>query len=346
MKLKDFVKPALNNGLGIHWRVGRELKCLESDVAFVNSLGIMWPLINGTINPQGPASPAEIVIRRLKDEGKMPIVRSDARINSLVDFGRVAERIVPITPWMQIYNEPANIQNWLTNRLPPNTRDYFRHRWIYQARKVAEAGGYPGLQCDTTELDAIFPFLALSENADIVDRMWFCPHLYPISRPPWVWEDERCSLGFFDFAEVFKRNLGFIPPMIVGEGGWADGEAKYNPTVMKEWYAWWLGGFQSGRWQIDEAEIWDLPDYLFAICPWILGSQYGFSWTGNPVYSETIAWMKANHDYIRRFSWEEAPLPGGDWRVVSDWISELEADLLRHDCEDSFGGGWHVEERK
>ena len=345
MELKEFLRPEADNSLGLHWRAGGPmLSNLEADLAFAKDIGVKWVLLCGTVNPTGPLSPAEKVGWRLKEEGIMVVFRPYCLINSFVNFENVAKRVVPITPWIQIFNEPENSREWREDGYVEDTKEYFSHRWIREAHRVVNIGGYPGLQCGLDQLDHILPLLKEPGNARIVELMWFCPHLYPISRPPWIWEDERCALGFVDFAQAFHYWLGVVPPMIVGEGGWSDGETKYDSILMASWYSWWFKGFHFGGWGSSQIDL-KLPDYLFAICPWLLAGEPGFGWRNNYVYYDTIAWMKANHDYVRKFSWDGPQPEPLDSKVVSEWMTQEEAKETAEKASGMFPFYFGVEER-
>jgi hypothetical protein len=159
----------------------------------------------------------------------------------------------------------------------------------------------------------------------IFRRAWFCCHNYglnrparypyddinqralPVQHPEWefagpvdqinrwrqegkhpgqtVHDDYRCVLGFLAYARVFEEELGFVPPIICGEGGWEYGDLtdRRYPKVGNflhqahhmAMFAWFKDGVLSdgGR----------LPEYLFAVCPWIVsGADEPGAWYDGP----------------------------------------------------------------
>ncbi len=72
--------------------------------------------------------------------------------------------------------------------------------------------------------DALQEFKARG-GEQIFGRMFFVPHPYGLNHPPSYQEDPNAVLGFLYFADIFREEIGFVPPMIAGEGGW-----KYRAT--------------------------------------------------------------------------------------------------------------------
>jgi hypothetical protein len=129
----------------------------------------------------------------------------------------------------------------------------------------------------------------------VLERMWFCPHAYGANHPPdypfdqrnqydhpnaAVKPDDVCVLQFLEFAQAFREELGFVPPFIVGEGGWQYGNAedgrysKIGDAQHAEYHAGVFNWFHTG--QLSNGE--PLPDYLFAFCPWILFGAEADAW--------------------------------------------------------------------
>jgi hypothetical protein len=151
---------------------------------------------------------------------------------------------------------------------------------------VVEGGGYPGLQVLSEEfLDAA----VAGASDDVKKNMYFSLHNYGANHPPQypypgktVFEDDTAVLRFLAIAEWFKKRMGFVPPMIGGEGGWLyqNADDKSMPPVDDEkWTAWHLEmyeWFRAGT--ISNGE--PLPDYLFSVCPWLLfaSNWYSDSW--------------------------------------------------------------------
>jgi hypothetical protein len=121
-------------------------------------------------------------------------------------------------------------------------------------------------------------------------------------------------LGLLNYAAVFQQEIGFVPPFIVGEGGWEYGnhvDARYpkvDDNLHAQYHSALFDSFRTGKLPHGEA----LPDYIFAFCPRIL---YGpepdawYSWTTG-TRKQTINACKSIPSYIRHFEWEnETPKP-------------------------------------
>jgi hypothetical protein len=131
--------------------------------------------------------------------------------------------------------------------------------------------------------------------------MWFCSHNYALNHPPDWKGDVWCVQGFQFFADVFQRRLGFVPPIICAEGGWLYGasddprfprvvgeiHAKYTRHV----YKWFRRGKVTGGAP--------LPDYLFAVCPWILSGPSDEAWYGYTTKELTIQEVKSIPEFVR-----------------------------------------------
>jgi len=105
--------------------------------------------------------------------------------------------------------------------------------------------------------------------------------------------------------------LGFVPPIICAEGGWlynASDDARY-PKVGDELHARYhqemFNWFRLGELSDGTA----LPDYLFAVCPWILSGDGDEPWYGWTTKTKTIEAVKAIPPFIRG---EEVWIPPTD----------------------------------
>jgi len=188
-------------------------------------------------------------------------------------------------------------------------------------------------------------------------RAWFCPHNYGLNHPPrypydpinqegtpvqnphwefvapieqineWrekdknpgqtIHDDYNGVLGFLAFAKVFEEELGFVPPMICGEGGWqyrSSQDRRYavvddylHARYHEQMFAWFKTGCLSNE---DP-----LPDYLFAVCPWLLSGLDADAWYSNTMGTreETIALVKGLLPFVR-----EPPAPPDDQEEPPD----------------------------
>lgn len=129
----------------------------------------------------------------------------------------------------------------------------------------------------------------------------------------WADGDNLSVLSFLDYAAWMQEQIGFVLPIIGGEGGWLFGAEKdpHYPKVEralhaqyhKEMFDWLRTGV------LINGE--PLPDYVFSITGWIAGSWTfgGQNWWGNLVVPETalvdtIGALQAIPPFVRKFSWD------------------------------------------
>jgi len=116
-------------------------------------------------------------------------------------------------------------------------------------------------------------------------------------------------LGFRYFADIFQQELGFVPPMIAGEGGWKYGATddsrfpRIEDQLHRDYHLEVFNWFKSGVLSNGDP----LPDYLLAFCPWLLASKmddsaWFDSFAGDRVL--TIEAVRNMPPFIRRFSWD------------------------------------------
>jgi hypothetical protein len=178
--------------------------------------------------------------------------------------------------------------------------------------RLAEAGGFPGLQVlNTDELRTVLAELKARKAAIVIDRMWFCPHPYGLNHPPdypfdkrnrydhpgaTLLTDDRAVLQFLEFSPIFEKELGFVPPFVAGEGGWQyrnaeDGRyAKIDDGTHAHYHAALFDWFRTGLLSNGDS----LPDYLFAFCPWILFGNEADAW-----YSRTTGTRQGTIDAVK-----------------------------------------------
>jgi hypothetical protein len=142
----------------------------------------------------------------------------------------------------------------------------------------------------------------------VFERMFFIPHPYGLNHPPEYDADVNAVLGFLPYTAVFEREIGFVPPMIAGEGGWAIGSdhdatyPKVTEEMHRDWFVELFTMFQTGVMPNGDP----LPDYFFAFCPWLLSdfmddTAFYDSYAGPKTM--TIEAIKAIPPFERRFSW-------------------------------------------
>ncbi|MBX3086365.1 MAG: hypothetical protein KF716_32310 [Anaerolineae bacterium] len=305
--LKTWPRPQDDTGRGMHYvqaPSGDEFSSRQQ-IARLQKLGIKWLVVNYTDRSQLPQ-----LAPLFKKAGIMVIWRPFIR--AFVQYKYWKEdvtllRALGIPPYMQIYNEPSLGQEW--NEQTPDQAVYLNNA-MPAIRAVYDAGGYVGLQhIDQEWLRATLRRMKDDGLSDAFNRLYFIPHPYGFNHPPDYTTDEFGALGFRFYARVFQDEIGFVPMMIAGEGGWRPGEmqdAKY-PAITEElhrdYHVAVFQWFSSGRLSDGEA----LPDYLFAFCPWLISDLFdGAAWYDSRYGNRTltIAAITALPASVRHFSWE------------------------------------------
>jgi len=307
MALRDWPRPADDNGLCIHFLGQGYFKDeqLELNIWRMTTMKMKWALV---------IYEDEIQLRKaatkFRDAGITVVWRKMRRpYQPFFELGRDVQILqeLGMPPYMQLYNEPLNPAEWDGREVD---EERFLRNLLRAAAQVYNAGGYVGLQLlDEEWLVTILREMKAHGGEAIFGRMFFVPHPYGSNHPPDYTEDCNSVLGFRCFAEVFQQEIGSIPPMIAGEGGWkwnATDDHRFEPINAElhrryhlELYDW----FRSGT--LSDGQ--PLPDYLFAFCPWLLSdkmddSAWFDSFAGN--HDPTIAGVQSIPPFRRKFSWE------------------------------------------
>ncbi len=233
-----------------------------------------------------------------------------------------------LPPYIQLYNEPTVGQEW---RDQGEDLELYRSKFIAAADEVYRQGGYVGFQdVDVESLRALLGSIKAQGKNYLFDVAFFVPHCYGSNHPPAYPYDERNQadnpgatiyddyqvsvLCFLKFAQVWEDEVGFTPPMIMGEGGWATSimeDPRYPRVTMQnhagrhvEMFDWFRAGVLSNGEP--------LPDYLFAVTPWLVYADYQMHFEENAwFYSrltgtkhETVEGVRAIPYFVRKFSWE------------------------------------------
>jgi hypothetical protein len=311
-RLRSFPRPANDNGRGLHFSIDLRDASIAWTVDNLRSIDARWTLIYAQDELQ-----AGRAARACWNAGIMPVVRVGRRINEPCDSVPYVRELQAIgaPPYVQIFNEPSDDREWRTPR-PADPLRVFALNWARQAAAVVDAGGYPGLQVlEKEELDAAFDAVAAINRADIWERAFFCTHNYGANHPPaypydiglTVFDDFYGVLSFLAFARWMQERIGFVLPIIGGEGGWQFGqdqdkrypkaEQPYHAQYHKEMFDWFRVGLLSN------GET--LPDYLFSVTPWIAAGWGADDWWGGVLgtKTETIAAVQSIPPFVRRFSW-------------------------------------------
>lgn len=310
-----FPRPSRDNGIGMHLGFDLSNATLERYVPVLTQLRATWCLIphRGT-DDLGRAAYA-VAMR-----GILPVTRWLCTIDeNVIDFARFAVflRRMNLPAYIQIFNEPSSPHEWRDGVPKPRA---FTARWCEHAARVVAEEGFPGLQVlHVEELEAVLRELKLLNAQSVIERMWFCPHPYGANHPPaypydelnqrdrpgaTLNDDPDTVLQFLEFAPVFERELGFVPPFIAGECGWQYGNA-FDPRYPK---------IDDAHHALYHAALFDLlrkdklpngaplPDFVYAFCPWILSGTEADAWFSSTtgVRQQTLDAVTAIPPFVRR----------------------------------------------
>jgi len=306
LALKDWPRPARDNGLGIHFLPTQYYSDVELDygIARMQEMGLRWALVL-----YGDEKQLERSARKFKDAGIMVVWRKMIRayepyygwerdINLLRSLG--------VEPYMQIYNEPELAEEWDGR---PIDRALALDNVVQASRDIYNAGGYVGLQFIQLDwLQDTLKAIKARQGDAIFGRMFFIPHPYGLNHPPDYEQDLSSVLSFLRFAEVLQQEIGFVPPMIAGEGGWKykAGDDNRYPAIddarHRDFHVAVFQWFRTGK----LSNGMNLPDYLFAFCPWLLFGGDSSAWVDSfeGTRTMTVGAVKAMSSFTRRFSWE------------------------------------------
>ena len=342
MNLSKFPRPKDDSGIGIHFGSPTP-RSIEKYLPILKAMRAKWVVL-ASESPDLIGRVAPILL----ENDIMPIARPQTMIDSRPNFASKARWCK--SPYVQVFNEPGDDREW-EHRRPKNWWEIFRRKWVAQAHRVRSEGCYPGLQVmNTLELKAMLKYMRYMGDEDLWPDMWLSIHAYPAHGcPPACTEHEDDLLSFLMYAKVCEEIMGFVPPVIITETAWTPSQAP--PETRAKWTTDALGWFKHGRVPIEEwhhnsitktYKRWEatLPDYLFAVCPWILFGRwlwFGFSWTDNVDNIPTLEAVKAMEPFTR-YTGGEPPEEPRDWRVVSEWMTE---DNVWMELLDLEGAGFH-----
>jgi hypothetical protein len=305
--LKTWPRPEFDNGRGIHFLQAHQFDAIEAQrqVNRMKGLGMRWTVVHYADHDQ-LARTAPIFQGAGITVIWRPFVRPYQTYPSWkedVEFLRSRG----LAPYLQLYNEPSLIQEWDNSQ--PVDQDRFLRNLLPAVRQVYDAGGYVGFQYVNPDWLQLTLKTIKSEGMDhILDRLFFIPHLYGLNHPPGYDEDIHSVLGFLEFATVFEEEIGFVPVMIAGEGGWRPGEGQDNryPAVSdllhRDYHVAVFDWFRTN--QLPNGET--LPDYFFAFCPWLISDPHDpAAWfdSDSGDRSLTSEAVRAIPPFEREFSW-------------------------------------------
>jgi len=319
--LKTFPRPRNDNGRGMHFGLDLRDGALDEYVPRLVELGVKWTLVYA-----GDELQAERAARALWSHGIMPIIRPQCRIDgAAVAWSKYVNALTRngIPAYIQVFNEPGDPREWRT--IPDNYLSVFAPKWEGAARAVVEAGGFPGLQVmGKEEFDAV---VARVPRTDALwQKTWFALHNYGANHPPaypydarhqqdhpgdTILDDDISVLNFLAIAKWMQDGLGFVMPMIGGEGGWQYNAREDNRypavavTLHAQYHRAMFEWFRTGVVSNDEP----LPDYLFSVAPWILFGWGSDDWYGGSAgtKTQTLDAVKAIPAFTRKFAWDTPP---------------------------------------
>ncbi len=307
--LQSWPRPETDNGRCIHFLQVHRFDAIEAQrqVNRMKRLGMRWTVVHYADHEQ-----LVRIVPIFQEAGITVIWRPFVRpYETYPSWAEDVEylRSRGLAPYIQLYNEPSLDQEWQDAQAID--QETYVGNLQGAAREVYDAGGYVGLQFVNPDwLRLTLQAMETQGMNDIYDRLFFIPHLYGLNHPPEYDEDINSVLGFREFARVFEEEIGFVPIMIAGEGGWRPGEAQDNryPAVSEELHRDYhlavFDWFQSG--QLSDGQA--LPDYFFAFCPWLISDPHDpAAWfdsdTGDR--TSTIQAVKAIPSFEREFSWDK-----------------------------------------
>jgi hypothetical protein len=306
--IQTWPRPAGDNGRGIHFLQTHQFDSIEAQnqVERMEQLGMRWTLVH-YLNHNQLVRIAPIFQEAGITVVWRPFVRPYETYDSWSeDVAYLRSR--GLAPYMQLYNEPGLAQEW--EGAHPIDQEIYLNNLLSAAQSVYDAGGYVGLQfIDPEWLRLALQAMKTHGMTQMVDRLFFVPHLYGLNHPPAYEEDRNGVLGFQAFAQVFQEEINFVPIMIVGEGGWRPGEAQDNrypaidEVLHRDYHLSVFNWFRSG--QLSNGQ--PLPDYLFAFCPWLISDPHDpAAWFDSDAGARelTIQAEQAMPPFVRKFSWD------------------------------------------
>jgi hypothetical protein len=309
MSLQDWPRPAGDNGWGMHFLSDNAYpsdELIAINIQRLVDLHIKWALV-----VYGDEIALQRLAPRFRDAGIMVVWRRFLRpYERYYEWGRdiaiLQQNGMP--PYMQIYNEPSVSAEWPGGQ---SNQAVFLDNLVHATQSVYDAGGYVGLQFVSENwLRTTLSEIKARGGEALFGRMFFIPHSYGMNHPPEYTEDINTVLSFRVFADIFRNEIGFVPPMIVGEGGWkwgATDDARYpkvSDELHRDYYVALYNWFRTGVLSNGEP----LPDHLFAFCPWLIANKmddnaFYDSFAGDRVL--TIEAIKGIPVFERRFTWQQ-----------------------------------------
>lgn len=320
--LQTFPRPPLDNGRGLHFHLDLRDHSIDETVQRLQYINATWTMIYAQDELQ-----AQRAAKACWAVGIMPVVRIGKKIDEFVDAEQYVRALqaIHVPPYIQIYNEPGDGREWDRER-PHDYAQIFAERWARHAAKTVDAGGFAGLQVmGKEELFATVDAVRAIGREDLWQRAFFVLHNYGVNHPPaypydeltqqqtpgrTILEDPISILSFLAFAKWMQERIGFVLPIIGGEGGWQFGvnDDRRYPEVVQPYHASYhreiFEWFRHGLLSNGEP----LPDYLFSVTPWLVGGwNTAEDWWGGPLGDKTatIEAVRTIPPFARQSSWSD-----------------------------------------
>jgi hypothetical protein len=307
MTLQEWPRPVNDNGLCLHNTAVayNDEADIDLQISRLQSMNMRWTLIH-----YGDEQQILRAAPRYRDAGITAVWRKNVRsYDRYYDWGRDVQLLLDlgVAPYMQLYNEPELPAEWEGQ---PIDQQLFLDNLMLAVEQVYNAGGYVGLQFVSDDwLLAALREIKARGGEQVFQRMFLVPHPYGLNHPPGYTADPNGVLGFLHQARLVEQEIGFVPPIIAGEGGWkwnATDDRNFPPidaTLHRDYHVELFNWFRTGVLSNGEP----LPDTLFAFCPWLLSdrgddSAWFDSFAGERTL--TIEGVRGIPDFVRRFGWE------------------------------------------
>lgn len=307
MTLQDWPRPGNDNGLCLHNTAVayNDEADIDLQISRLQSMNMRWTLIH-----YGDEQQILRAAPRYRDAGITVVWRKNVRsYDRYFDWGRDVQLLLDlgVPPYMQLYNEPSLPAEWDNQ---PIDQQLFLDNLMLAVEQVYNAGGYVGLQFVNDDwLRAALREIKARGGEQVFQRMFLVPHPYGLNHPPDYTADPNGVLGFLHQARIVEEEIGFVPPMIAGEGGWkwnATDDRNFPPIdaeLHRDYHVELFNWFRTGVLSNGEP----LPDELFAFCPWLLSdrgddSAWFDSFAGERTL--TIEGVRGIPVFERRFSWQ------------------------------------------
>jgi hypothetical protein len=307
MTLQEWPRPVNDNGLCLHNTAVayNDEADIDLQISRLQSMNMRWTLIH-----YGDEQQILRAAPRYRDAGITAVWRKNVRsYDRYYDWGRDVQLLLDlgVAPYMQLYNEPELPAEWEGQ---PIDQQLFLDNLMLAVEQVYNAGGYVGLQFVSDDwLLAALREIKARGGEQVFQRMFLVPHPYGLNHPPDYTADPNGVLGFLHQARLVEQEIGFVPPIIAGEGGWkwnATDDRNFPPidaTLHRDYHVELFNWFRTGVLSNGEP----LPDTLFAFCPWLLSdrgddSAWFDSFAGERTL--TIEGVRGIPDFVRRFGWE------------------------------------------